>query len=145
LNNPREAAAELGRISPRWREHPAVLEVQWRLYAAERLWEEACELGRRMVLLAPDEPAGWIDRSYALHELKRTREAWELLLPAAEKFPNVGLVPYNLACYACQMDDRAEAQRWLQRAATIIAEDELKQLALKDKDLEPLWPEISQW
>ena len=48
----------------------------------------------------PDEPVGWIHRSYVLHEQKRTREAWDLLLPAAKKFPEDFTIPYNLACYA---------------------------------------------
>jgi len=32
------------------------------------------------------------------------KAAWDALLPAADKFPNNPNIPYNLACYACQMN-----------------------------------------
>jgi hypothetical protein len=36
---------------------------------------------------APKIARGWRGRSFALHELKRTQAAHDLLLPAAERFP----------------------------------------------------------
>jgi len=45
--------------------------------------------------------------------------AWGMLLPAFEKFPEEPTIPYNLACYACQMKRLDEARQWLERAATI--------------------------
>ena len=38
------------------------------------------------------------------------------LRPAFEKFPKVSVIPYNLACYACQMNKLDEARVWLRRA-----------------------------
>jgi len=43
-------------------------------------------------------------KQLALHELKRTQEAFDLLLPAADKFPAPWTIPYNLACY-CAHDE----------------------------------------
>jgi DNA-binding protein HU-beta len=34
-----------------------------------------------------------------LHELKRTEEAYDLLLPVVHKCPSCCTIPYNLACY----------------------------------------------
>ncbi len=145
LGNPREAAAELDHISPALREHPAVLEMRWRVHAGEKRWDDALQVAQRLARLVPEDPGGWIDQSYALHELRRTREAWDLLLPIATKFPKVGIIPYNLACYACQMGDRAAARQWLAKAVEVRGKEEIRRMALKDKDLEPLWPDIRGW
>ena len=138
LGNPQEALAELRRVSPGVAESPAVLDLAWRVHAALRDWPSALAVSQRMVRLAPSQPAGWVNHSYALHELRRTQEAWEHLLPAADQFPEVPTVPYNLACYACQLGDRAAARVWLERAAKILGPGQLKKMALSDPDLLPL-------
>jgi hypothetical protein len=46
------------------------------------------DIAAAVVKLAPEKSNGWIHRSFALHELKRTDEAFDNLLPAAEQFPN---------------------------------------------------------
>jgi predicted Zn-dependent protease len=145
LGNPREAAAELASISPACREHPVVLELQWRILAEQKKWDEALRVGRRLVELAPEQPGGWIDQSYALHELKRTGEAQDVLLGVAGRFAHLSIVAYNLACYACQLGDREQARRWLAKAVKVKGKKEIKRLALDDQDLEPMWPEIGEW
>jgi Flp pilus assembly protein TadD len=145
LGNPGEAAAELQQLSATVRMHPATLEVLWRICAANRRWEEAVEFGRLLVRLDPNEAAGWLHRSYALHELRRTEEALKLLVPAAGQFPKESTIPYNLACYCCQLGKLEEARAWLDHAARIRGRMDLRRLALEDPDLKPLWPEISRW
>ncbi len=145
LGNPAEAAAELARISPDRALHPDVLEARWRICAAERSWEQALAVARELVQVAPDDPTGWVDQSYALHELKRTAEARAVLLPQVRAFPRVSIIPYNLACYACQLGDLDEARRWLQRARNLRSKEEIQRLALRDPDLQPLWDEIRSW
>ena len=88
--------------------------------------------------------SGWVDRSYSLHELRRTQEAREALLPALKKFPDASLIPYNLACYACQLGDPVEARHWLRKAIARGEKDEIKLLALNDPDLSALRDEISK-
>ncbi len=50
-------------------------------------------------------PAGWLHRAYALRRVANggLPQAWDALLPAAEKFPGEPVIAYNLSCYACQM------------------------------------------
>ena len=72
-----------------------------------------------------------------MHELKRTREAFEQLAPAADKFPGVWTIPYNLACYCTQLGLLAEARNWLKRALA-IDERVVKKAACEDPDLKPL-------
>jgi Flp pilus assembly protein TadD len=142
LGNPREALVELNRISAVEQGRLEVLGVRWSITAQFRSWEECVGLATRMLELAPKEVFGWIHRSYALHELKRTREARDLLLPAVKKFPRNETIPYNLACYECQLGEVAAARDWLRRAMKLHGPAAIKAQALADPDLKPLWPEI---
>ena len=144
LGNFAEARAELHRISAPNRDHPHVLAEEWRIYATEKHWLPALEVARRLIEVAPDIPAGWINQSYSLHELKLTQEARNQLAPVAEKFPVVSTIPYNLACYACQLGNLEEARQWLARTIQIRGKEEIKQMALADPDLQPMWDEIKK-
>src|ERR1700754_3280404 len=99
LGMPAEAVAELKQIAPKFQEHPEVLELRWQICAKANEWHRCVEVANVLVTRAPKRASGWIHRSYALHELKQTREAFEALLPALTRFPENWLVQYNLACY----------------------------------------------
>jgi hypothetical protein len=49
----------------------------------------------------------------------------------------VALIPYNLACYQCVEGDLMGAKAFLRQAFKM--DDKLKQLALEDPDLEPIF------
>jgi Flp pilus assembly protein TadD len=85
LGNSREARVELARLSTEARAHPEVLEAQWRICAADHEWKQALSVAVDMVSAAPEDPTGWVDQSYALHELKRTAEARAVLLPVSRR------------------------------------------------------------
>ncbi|MBI5801386.1 MAG: tetratricopeptide repeat protein [Verrucomicrobia bacterium] len=142
LHTAAEARAELLQISSANAAHPEALEVWWRVHAAELHWDEALRVAELELIAAPDRMSGWVDRSYSLHELRRTQEAREALLPAMKKFPEASLIPYNLACYACQLGNPAEAHQWLRKAIARGEKDEIKELALNDPDLATLREEI---
>jgi Flp pilus assembly protein TadD len=145
LGNAVEAWAELEKLAPGARALPQVLETRWRLLAHERRWDEALAAAEALLAASPREPAGWISRSYALHELRRSDEARRLLLPARKQFPRESVIPYNLACYACQLGDLAEARQWLDAALRLRDKASLRSQALADPDLQPLWSEIENW
>ena len=136
------ARADLERVSVAAREHPEVLAVRWGILAEERRWAEALAVAAELIKVAPEVPAGWINQAFALHELKGTAEARLQLLTVVKKFPRVSIIPYNLACYACQLGDLHESIAWLAKASAIAGKNEIKQMALADRDLEPLWPAI---
>src|SRR5665213_1667088 len=81
------ANEELEQISPEMRAHPEVLLARWKIYARALKWETCIDIANAVIEVAPDIAAGWLQRSFALHELKRTQEAYDLLLPVAGKFP----------------------------------------------------------
>lgn len=104
----------------------------------------AAEVARGLSVLLPENSWGYIHYAYSLHELKRTKEAWGVLIPVADKFPDVYLISYNLACYCCQLGNLKEAHQWLEKAIDIAGKKDIRKMALDDPDLEPLWKEISE-
>jgi predicted Zn-dependent protease len=145
LGNPAEASQELGLISPAFQGHPDVLEVKWDINAKQSQWEIAFETACDLLQAAPNRSSGWIQRSFALHELKRTAEAYEMLLPAITRFGAVHIIPYNLACYCCQLDRLDEARQWLGGAIEIAGLTRIQKMSMQDLDLAPLWSEILSW
>jgi len=139
-----DAAAELDRISGEHQWHPDVLELRWEILAADKEWGAALEIARKLLTPAPERASGWLNQAYALRRAPEgsLEKAWDALKPAADRFPKVSLIPYNLSCYACQMAQLDEARAWLKRAMQTGGKQRIKKLALSDPDLEPLWQEI---
>jgi tetratricopeptide (TPR) repeat protein len=100
------------------------------------------DIATALVQAAPDDPDGWIGRSFALHEMKRTEEARDYLQRVVDKFPKISVIRYNLACYECQLGSLEKARDWLAKAFKVGDTKAIKRMALDDRDLEPLWKEI---
>ena len=94
--------------------------------------------------ILPDNPWGPFHLAFSLHELKRTKEAYEVLIPVVDKFPEHDLMRYNLACYCCQLGDLKEAMQWLEKAIDLAGKKDIRLMALDDPDLEPLWTKIGE-
>jgi predicted Zn-dependent protease len=146
LGNAAEAKAELAQVSAEQQEHPDVLEVRWSLAAEQKCWEEALEIARALLRRAPKRSSGWLHQAYALRRVPdgSVQKAWEALLPASNKFPKELTIPFNLACYACQMGQLVAAREWLLRAVAIGGKEKVIGMALNDSDVAPLWDEIRQ-
>jgi uncharacterized protein HemY len=139
-----EARAELARISEENRSHPDVLEVRWRVHAHSHEWDKSLEIAEILVAIQPEDVQGWIHRAYAMRRASvgGLRKAWAALQPAAELFPKEPVIPYNIACYAAQLEKLDEAWQWLEKAIKIGGAKFIKQMALSDPDLESLWERI---
>lgn len=138
LGDAAEAERELANLSPGGRSHPSTLEVEWRLHSSRQAWQKALSAAQRLVEAAPERPSGWIHQSYSLHELRRTGEALQCLQTVVQRFPEESVIPYNLACYACQLGEMDSARRWLDEAVKVGGRTLIRQMALDDPDLEPL-------
>jgi tetratricopeptide (TPR) repeat protein len=136
------ALAELEHISPPLRDHPEVLSTQLEIFEAEKNWQALVPVAEKLLQQLPKLDAVWIQRSFALHELKRTQAAFDALLPAVKKFPKRWLVRYNLACYCAQLERPDEALSWLQQAMELAGKKEIKTMALGDPDFAPLRKQI---
>lgn len=143
-----EASAELAQLSETGTSHPHTLQLRWAIHARLEEWEKARDVADALVEGAPEMEAGWIHRAYATRRMPggTIESAWLSLYPAAKLFPNEPIIPYNLACYECQLGRLSEAKAWLERALRIPKSEPekrtIRRMALDDTDLEPLWPEI---
>ncbi len=139
LGNWMEASSELERIRPNMRAHPDVLEIKYRICAMSGQWTEAMLICHTLTSLAPDRVFGWLNLSVALNKLERTREAYNMLLPVLERFPQDPLIRYALARYACREGLYKEASAWLRRSFDVGDPFQLMTAALNDPSLQPLW------
>ncbi|MBI4658118.1 MAG: tetratricopeptide repeat protein [Verrucomicrobia bacterium] len=133
-----DALAELERLSRPLQDHPDVLLLRWHICAKLKEWTACIEVGWRLVAAAPDQLASWQNYANSLFYAKRYQDAFDALFPAIEKFPAEWSIPYNLACYVCQMDKLDEAQSWFKMALSLGDADQVKKQALSDPDLGPL-------
>ena len=102
-------------------------------------------MARTITAILPYESSGWLKQAYALHELGRTEDAFQVLSSVIEMFPDEYLPAYNLACYACKTGKFDLARHWLKKTMEVAGKDAVKANALGDSDLEPLWREIKSW
>lgn len=144
LGNHLEANEELEKITPQLRAHPLVLELRYKIYSEAGKWQMAAEVAKGMYEMLPDNPWGPFHLAFALHELKRTQEAYDTLIPVIDKFPKEWLMLFNLACYSCQLGKLTEAMQWLEKAIDVVGKKGIRQQALDDLDLEPLWTQIGE-
>ncbi len=138
LGNIEEAESELEDLPRTILQHPEVLMIRWEVASQLRNWHEALLFATVLTKAAPDCPDSWIKRSYALHELKRTKEAWDSLFNVSVQFEQSPTVAYNLACYACQLNRFEDAQVWLRNAVKNGKKASIKKMALEDQDLTPM-------
>jgi len=141
LGNWREANEELENIRSELSVHPFVLEVRYKIFAETKRWDEAVEIARTLSEMLPDNSWGFVHYAYSLHELKRTKEAYGVLIPVVDKFSEP-TIRYNLACYSCQLGNLKEAVQWLKKAIDLAGKKDVRELALHDPDLEPLRDKI---
>ena len=147
LGNPAESLAELDAMSVQFQDHVDVLEARWLALAQLQRWEAAAKVARALIAAAPERPVGWLHHAYALRRASTggLLAAFNALSPVAAKFPKESTIPYNLACYTCQMHrDASETMAWLRQAIAAGERKEIIAMALKDPDLEPLRAEIEK-
>jgi len=144
LGNSAEARAELDSITAPFQNHPHVLEVRWAVCAQEQNWPAALKAARGLLQAAPERSSGWLHQAYSLRRVPEggLQAAWDVLFPAMGKFPKDAIIPYNLACYACLLQRLDDARDLVKRAIKVAGRDHIRQMALSDSDLQPLWDEI---
>ena len=144
LGNWQEANEELDLITPEIRAHPEVLSVRWLVYSKAHKWELAFEVAQSLSQNVPDASFGFVHMAVALHEMKRTEEARNVLLPVLNKFRDNYMMRYNLACYSCRMGKLKEASKWLKEAIDLDKTGIVRGMALEDPDLEALWTQTGE-
>lgn len=122
--------------------HDAVLDLRIEILQRLGKSESARVLAESLAKRSPENPGWWLSWSYALRRERSVNEAQAVLRKASEIHPNVALIAYNLACYACVLGDLAESRTLLKIAFNM--DDSSKHMALDDPDLEPLWVDLGK-
>jgi tetratricopeptide (TPR) repeat protein len=135
-----EADSELDKIDPFCRAVPEVLAVRLAIYRGLEKWELMQEVSERLRQWEPHNVQWTISLAYATRRAYSTATAMEILLNAVTKFPKEGAIPYNLACYYCQLGQIEKAKCYLRKAFALDLN--WRKAALEDEDLRPLWDTI---
>jgi hypothetical protein len=139
LGNVDEAMAELARIPVEQQSLPAVRASRLDCLIAAEHWDDAVALAGVLCAHHPDEPGLWLHWAYAARRCAGggIAQAHAILAPRVEQFPDEWLIPYNVACYLCQMNRLPEARSILE-VAVAAGGDRVEELAKEDEDLAPL-------
>jgi tetratricopeptide (TPR) repeat protein len=79
----------------------------------------------------------WISLAYAVRRTESVEKAEAILLRAQAIHPKVAIIAFNLACYASVTGRIEDAKARLRHA--IELDKDIRELALDDEDLKPLW------
>ena len=137
-----DSFAELDNIEPRHRAQPEVLKIRWSVCQTAKKWTEATEVAEELTRVVPAEFDGYWMRSFALHEMGRTQEAYDKLVSARGGFSGEYLLHYNLGCYLVRLGRLDEARGSLKVA--FVLNPNMREQALEDPDLEPLRTELER-
>ncbi len=141
LGVPREALDELDRLPDQAQDTAEVLDVRWIILANLKDWDAAVLVSSKLIAVAPNHASSWLNHAYALRRATDggLLAAFNVLARMASKFTDEPTIPYNLACYTCQLQrGGAETMAWFERALAIGNPAELIAMALKDSDLAPV-------
>jgi tetratricopeptide (TPR) repeat protein len=135
-----EADSQLDEIDPFNRAAPEVLSVRLAIYRGLGKWELMQQIAKRLNDFEPQNVQWTISLAYATRRTYSIDVAMEILLNAEPKFPQEGAIPYNLACYYCQIQEMEKAKNYLEKAFKI--DSIWRKAALDDEDLKPLWKSL---
>ena len=140
LRNPKEACVELDKIQPELQTHPFVCSAWLDAWILDGEWVKARDMADWLTNQFPDEPGFWLHLAYATRRVDSggMDEALSVLTSVAENFPEEWMIPYNIACYLCQLERLGEAKPNLARALKIGGKG-IRTAAMGDEDLKPLW------
>ena len=138
---------ELGMLQDAWdsleeiptEEHhlPTVLQIRLEIYRRMEKYEGMGTMAEHLTKCFPEDAQYWISLAYAQRRHLDLQTAEKTLLEAQKRFPEEATIPYNLACYACQLGRLDEARKKLAKA--IELEPAFKKAALEDEDLKAIW------
>lgn len=137
LGMAQDAWDELEKLPSFLTDSDAVLDLRMEIYQKLGKWESARELAESLARRSPENLSWWIHWAYSLRREKSVEAARAVLLEAAPLHPNAGLIPYNLACYACVLGQVGAARKLLETAFGMSAN--FKRLAPNDPDLRAIY------
>jgi Flp pilus assembly protein TadD len=132
-----DAANVLEEIAPEDKTRNEVLGARVGIYMAAKKWNMAAAVASHLVKVDPGTAGWWISLAYALRRTESVEKAEAILLRAQTIHPKVAMIAFNLACYASVTGRIEDAKARLRHA--IELDKDIRELALDDEDLKPLW------
>ena len=139
--------AELGMWSEAWDELEAiddaarvsfdVLALRLEVLVQLKRWEPAAILADSLIAKGVTAAEIFLNGAYAVRRCRSLTEAKEFLLKGPHLAGKDPHFHFNLACYECQLGNIPAAKEQLEHAFKLDAS--LREDALDDPDLEPLW------
>ena len=137
LGDPDSAWDELESIPAEDRANPTVLWMRLEIYRSKERWNEMMAIAQHLVQVQPENPCHWVHLAWAERRAINVQKAEGTLLTAMDRFPDVGTIHYNLACYSCVAGRIEEGKERLETALRL--EPSLRADALEDEDLAGVW------
>lgn len=132
-----DANDELENVDPFNRTTPEVLSIRAAIYHGLKKWELLRVVALQLTRLEPENIQWVVSLAHATRRAVSIEFARDILVAAQSLFPKEAIIPFNLACYYCQLGEIDAAKDYLGQAFWI---DPLwREAALEDGDLEPLW------
>ena len=135
-----KARRELEPIGAIHRQSDPFIEAELRLAMADNRWSDATQFARTLNVRRPDEPVFCIQLAYSIRRAESIEAARDILLDAKNRFPKIAVIPFNLACYECQLGHPDEAMVFLEKAFKLDAS--FREQASEDDDLKPIWDRL---
>jgi tetratricopeptide (TPR) repeat protein len=136
-----EANEELESVDPFNRTTPEVLRIRAAIYRGLEKWELLRTVTLRLTRLEPETVQWVVSLAYATRRSISIEFARDILFAAKSLFPEEAVIPFNLACYCCQLGELDTAKDYLGQAFGI--DPQWRATALEDKDLKPLWTSLN--
>jgi tetratricopeptide (TPR) repeat protein len=142
LEMPDGAQKELDAIPDSHRAGGVYRKVFLRLLLLKQDWAAAAALAQQLCDEDPGEAGLWIHLAYARRRAIGLDDAYAILKSAFRRFPKEAVIPFNLACYECQLGRSDAALKHLQRAFAL--DPGFRLMAAEDEDLKPLWDRLDE-
>lgn len=128
-----EALAELSSLTSVESIDPDIIELRLHVLMQAKRWSEALATAEELLRLRPRSVPAYIHGAFALHELRRTAEARDLLLKGPEELRKDPTFHYNIGCYEAVLGNREAALQSLCRSFDL--DSTYRDFARRDPDL----------
>jgi Flp pilus assembly protein TadD len=140
-----ECQRTLAALLPEDQRRREVLALRLAMAMTGRSWDAAAEIASCLVEQDPQNANWWVNFAFCVRRARSIDEAEAILLRAEQLHPDVAVIQYNLACYACVTGRLQEARERFLRARKI--DKSVEKLAAEDEDLFALrdWITSGDW
>lgn len=136
-----EALDELSSLPLVESSDPDIIELRLHVLMEAKRWPDALTAAEELLRARPSAFPAYIHGAFALHELRRTAEARDLLLKGPEDLRKDPTFHYNIGCYEAVLGNREAALQSLRRSFAL--DSTYRDFARRDPDLAILREELT--